>query len=260
MKWMKWIGIALLCVGLLAVLRWLRSTEPFLATGVCPAGFTFFNDLKGDSFCCKGTVKDKQCMATDPHTFCGLSPTLPNPRTHTILPTCSTLLDTIGVTTSREQCTNALPNYVGPGTSSMSWINGGCSAAAATGDGSQFPKGRFCLNSGKKTIQDIMIYDTGFMNSQSKELTCETLKLLETTKCPPGYSLTYDKDQYIRCVVSNPNVDPSFKYCYADEILALIKDSTGKPLGLDVAKTLCISCSYIKKRWIDKDTTATCRN
>jgi hypothetical protein len=34
--------------------------------------------------------------------------------------------------------------------------------------------------------------------------------------------------------------------------------TTGTPIGLEKAKKDCISCSFYKKRFIDKDTTAEC--
>ena len=264
MKLMRWIGLILLCGGLILLLRWLQ-TEPFLATGVCPAGFKFFNDLNGNSFCCKGTVKDKQCTATGKNTFCGLAPNLLDPRTGKKLPTCSMMMDAIANSTSGKYCTEEMPNYIAP---SGTYKYGGCSFLPATGDGSGFPTGPdgrslatpYCLIYGKNNLYDYLEH-----NRQTGVFNCETLKLKESVQCPKGLYVAQDPAKqggFITCKSSSlpdsKTGDPQF--CLPDEVLAQLKDSNNNLIGLETAKKVCWSCSHYKKRWIDKDTTAKCIN
>jgi hypothetical protein len=254
------IGVGIICVCLLLVLQYLQTTEPFLAMNQCPAGFTFFTDLKGASFCCKGTVKEKQCMAKGNHTFCGLAPNLVDPRTNLPLPTCTAMMDEVAKSTSGKYCTKEMPNYIAPGTGPMSYPTGGCSVAAAAGDGSVFPVGPdgnrvatpLCLISGKENLLN-RIQD----EQKQRTPSCETLKLKEMVKCPSKFSVSYDPMNYVRCISSSAYdpKNPSPGFCYADEVVALLPG-----MNREKAKTHCISCSYYKKRYVDKDTTAKCTN
>lgn len=249
----NWIGLGLLCVCLLLVLRYLQTNEPFLTNNQCPAKFTFFTDLKGSSFCCKGPVKDKQCMAIGKNTFCGLAPNLIDSRTNLLLPTCTKMMDEIASSTSGKYCSKEMPNYIAPGSTS-----GGCSVAPATGDGSQFPTGPdgnnwvtpYCMISGKENILERIQYE-----QKQGTPSCETLKLKETVKCPSNFSVNYSPMNYVRCNSSSAYdpKNPSPGFCYPDEIVARLPE-----MNLEKAKTKCISCSYYKKRYIDKDTTAKC--
>ena len=258
-----WIGLIILCVGLISLMNWLQ-TEPFLATGVCPAGFTFFNDNRGDSFCCKGPVINKQCTASGKHTICGLAPNIPDPRTGQPLPTCVQLMKDMDP--SSKLCPSNMPNYIAPGNSPNSWKNGGCSPGRPTGDGSVFPRapGPICYISGASDIVNRMKDDAKFQNTPNGQPSCETLKLQETAKCPANMYTKYDKHMYVHCMQNNYKYDPNNNappFCYPDEIVAMLPDkTTGKLLGLEKAKKDCMSCSYYKKRFIDKDTTAKCEN
>jgi hypothetical protein len=256
-----WIGIIVLCVGLIALMHWLQ-TEPFLATGVCPAGFVFFNDAHGHSFCCKGSVQNKQCTASGKYTMCGLAPNLPDPRSGKPLPTCVQLMK--DTDPSSKFCPSNIPNYVAPGLNDPnSWKYGGCSSGRPTGNGSIFPEGRLCLISNTTILNERKNLDKKFLHSPFGQPSCETLKLQETVKCPPNMSVKYDEDMYIYCMQNNSKYDAKNDvpvWCAHDESIAMIPDKTGKPRGLEQAKHHCMSCSYYKKRYIDKDTTAKCVN
>lgn len=257
-----WIGLIVLCVGLISLMHWLQ-TEPFLVMGICPAGFTFFNDKRGDSFCCKGPVTNKQCTASGKYTMCGLAPNLPDPRSGKPLPTCVQLMK--DTDPSSKFCASNMPNYIAPGNSPNSKKYGGCSAGRAEGDGSVFPRQPgsndpmrpLCVISGASGIIDRMKDDTKFQSPS-----CETLKLQETAKCPANMTTKYDKQMYVYCMQNNYKYDPKNNvppFCWSDEVVALLPDkTTGKMMGLEKAKTNCMSCSYYKKRFIDKDTTAKC--
>jgi hypothetical protein len=210
-------------------------------------------------------VKDKQCTATGPNTFCGLASNLPDPSSGALLPTCTQMMDAIANTTSGKYCNKEMPNYVAPGTAGISWKYGGCSVAPAKGDGSIFPFGSdgktiatpACLISGKDGIFDRILEDKKFLTYEWKTPSCETLHLKEKSQCPPGFAIQYDPNNYIRCVSSrayDPN-RPAPGFCYPDEVVALLPG-----MNLEKAKTNCISCSYYKKRYIEKDTTAKCNH
>jgi len=245
-------------------MHWLQ-TEPFLAMGICPTGFTFFNDKRGDSFCCKGPVTNKQCTASGKYTMCGLAPNLPDPRSGKPLPTCVQLMK--DTDPSSKFCASNMPNYIAPGNSPNSKKYGGCSAGRAEGDGSWFPLqpgsnnfvSPLCFISGASGIIDRMKDDTKFQSPS-----CETLKLQETAKCPANMTTKYDKQMYVYCMQNNYKYDPKNNvppFCYPDEVVALFPEHGrvgDMPIGLEKAKTNCISCSYFKKRFIDKDTTAKC--
>jgi len=264
-----WLGLAILCVGLLALLRWLQ-TEPFLSTGTCPAGFNFFTDSQGNSFCCKGPVKNKKCTAETKYSLCGLAPNLPDPRSGQPLPTCDQLVKDMDP--SYKFCPSNMPNYVAPGTGSSSWKNGGCSITQAEGDGSLFsmqpgsntPVSPICLISGSTNISKRREDDTTFQTTSSGQPSCETLKLKETIQCPANTTLIYNKDGpvYMACMINDFDQKKyDLPWCIPDEVLAMNLDrasDTGQPMGLEKATTDCSSCSYYKKKYIDKDTTAKC--
>jgi len=253
-----WIGLVTLCVVLIAFMHWLQ-TEPFLSSGTCPAGFNFFTDSQGNSFCCKGPIKNKKCMANDKYTLCGLAPNLPDPHSGKLLPTCDQMVKDMDP--SYKFCPSNIPNYVAPGIGPMSHKNGGCSTGRAEGDGSVFPQGTICLISGATDLEGRTQDDKIFQNAPNGQPSCETLKLQETVQCPANMSVKYDKGQlYVHCMVNNYKYDPKNNVpplCLTDEVVAMISQNN-MPIGLEKAKTNCMSCSYYKKRYIDMDTTAKC--
>jgi len=178
------------------------------------------------------------------------------------------MMDEIAKSTSGKYCTKEMPNYIAPGTGPMSYIKGGCSVAPARGNGSVFPFGfdgknvatPYCLISGKNNLFELADDSriTGRFN-------CEILKLKESIKCPKGLYTAQDpvnQGGMVYCKSSSPydqkTGNPNF--CFPDEQLALFKDANNNLIGMEKAKTICLSCSYYKKRWIDNNTTAKCTN
>ena len=49
---------------------------------MCPSGYRFFNDEKGDSMCCKGRVDPltHKCQGKKPNDLCAFKPGFPDPR------------------------------------------------------------------------------------------------------------------------------------------------------------------------------------
>lgn len=80
--------------------QWIGNTlEGFAAPPIhaphCPTDYTFFNDSKGDSFCCAGTVNPYThvCTATEPSALCAFADEAEDPRGGRIpLPRCADLM------------------------------------------------------------------------------------------------------------------------------------------------------------------------
>lgn len=80
--------------------QWIGNTlEGFAAPPIhaphCPTDYTFFNDSKGDSFCCAGTVNPYThvCTATEPSALCAFADNAEDPRGGRIpLPRCADLM------------------------------------------------------------------------------------------------------------------------------------------------------------------------
>jgi len=68
----------------------------------CPTDYTFFNDSKGDSFCCAGAVNPftHVCTATEPSALCAFTDEAEDPRGGRIpLPRCADLMKPIAPAT-----------------------------------------------------------------------------------------------------------------------------------------------------------------
>ena len=237
-------------------------------TQTCPSSYRFFNDKAGNSLCCRGTysANGHTCSGTNKDDVCAFVRGVRDPRTPgRTLRTCDDIANDLANSGAGKYCASNMPNYITPGNSPNSKKNGGCSISPAEGDGSWFPRQPgsnqsatpYCFISGASSIYDRMQDDTTFQNPS-----CETVKLQETVQCPANMSVKYDKGQlYVHCMVNNYKYDPKNNvppFCWPDEVVALLPDKTGTPLGLEKAKNNCISCSYYKKRFLDKDTTAKC--
>jgi len=88
-KWLHVLPIVfgiLLVIGVLlfVILRDHPSIEGFaiLNTPKCPENFTFFNDRRGDSFCCQGEVDrySHTCKARGEKQMCSMKPDMIDPR------------------------------------------------------------------------------------------------------------------------------------------------------------------------------------
>ena len=107
--------------------QWIGNTmEGFAAPPIhapqCPTDYTFFNDSKGDSFCCAGTVNPYThvCTATEPNDLCAFTDEAEDPRGGRIpLPRCADLIKPIGPATKDKstgvtEATEATAATVGP--------------------------------------------------------------------------------------------------------------------------------------------------
>lgn len=103
--------------------KWLSShIEGFAValgdTPKCPNGFKFFNDKKGESFCCGGSVNPytHACEATEPSKLCAFKPEMKDPRNPAVeLPLCSSMIARTTQTAAKEKCPGKFPNYASIG-------------------------------------------------------------------------------------------------------------------------------------------------
>jgi hypothetical protein len=103
--------------------KWLSShIEGFAValgdTPKCPTGFKFFNDKRGESFCCGGTVNPytHTCEATEPAKLCAFKPEMKDPRNpSTELPLCSSMIAKNTAAAAKEKCPGKFPNYASIG-------------------------------------------------------------------------------------------------------------------------------------------------
>jgi hypothetical protein len=93
------------------------ASQPVLESPRCPVNFNFFNDRRGDSFCCRGAINPytHTCEAADEQALCAFRPNMPDPRNrHRTLPLCSSTITT-NHTTQQQACPASLPNYASIG-------------------------------------------------------------------------------------------------------------------------------------------------
>lgn len=147
-------------------------SSPVLDTPKCPIGYKFFNDAKGDSFCCGGQINpySHTCLAKGIDSICAFKPNVPNPNGSGTLPLCSKLIRSNHATSQASNCPESLPNYanVGKCCYNPSDLDGNdCSKS----DNADFSK--YCKTSGPL---------------QPGEQQCSALRMSEQAFCPTGLS------------------------------------------------------------------------
>jgi len=137
MKRLHWpilLGVLLLLLILFIVARresspissftqWISShIEGFAApigdTPKCPTNYKFFNDKRGESFCCAGTVNPYThvCDSKATNGLCSFLPGVVDPRTGTgQLPLCSSMIAQTTATAQEKHCPGKFPNYASIG-------------------------------------------------------------------------------------------------------------------------------------------------
>ena len=93
------------------------ATQPVMDSPRCPINYKFFNDRRGDSFCCRGSVNPytHTCEVADEQALCAFRPNMPDPRNkHRILPVCASIITTNHVE-QQASCPGSLPNYASVG-------------------------------------------------------------------------------------------------------------------------------------------------
>jgi len=136
----------------------------------CPPNYRFFNDKRGDSFCCNGTINPftHTCEAKGPHDLCAFDSRHPDPRNPSSqLPSCAEMI-TKQTTENRDNlCPGKLPHYASIGKCCLFDTDlDGYDCTAQNSDPSQY-----CITGTTK---------------QPHEQFCNALKLDDVTQCPTG--------------------------------------------------------------------------
>jgi hypothetical protein len=220
---------------------WTGTVEGFatkiVATPRCPAEARFFNDAKGDSFCCRGAVDPYKhtCKATGPNDLCAHKAGVPDPRNPSIvLPECSKFIERQHTEDQSQFCPAAMPHYGAIG--------------------------KCCQNGTDMDNNDCIAYDNKDPKRYCKirgpagpnEQLCSDLKLLESTTCPSGLELiaTAPAGQNARRLPVCFSVE---RNCVPD---AVIQHAKAQGLGFENTPPKWeFSCSQYEKVHVRRDLT-----
>lgn len=241
------VVVGLVVMGLTLMIVWstLRSyiTEGFaekvVATPKCPNGARFFNDAKGDSFCCRGQVDAYKhiCMGTGYTDLCAHKSGVRDPRDPSrTLVECASLIEREHSEDQSKFCPKSLPHY-----------------------GSV---GKCCQSGTDMDNKDCIAYDNKDPKRYCKirgplgpdEKLCSDLLLLETTTCPTGlerilFTPTGQVGQNARQLPACFSVQ---RNCVPDNVIALAKtDGIGNLKNAPANWEF--SCSQYDKVYIRRD-------
>lgn len=165
------VGLAFIAATLIIVWRIVRSmvVEGFaakiVATPKCPAGARFFNDAKGDSFCCRGQLDPYKhtCSATRPTDLCAHKAGVPDPRNpgRTLIE-CASLIEQEHQDDQSKFCPSSLPHYgaIGKCCASGTDLENNDCIAYDNKDPKRYCKLRGPLGPGEQLCSDVKLYET----------------------------------------------------------------------------------------------------
>lgn len=241
---MRFILSIVFVVAAVVVLWRLRhvATEGFankvVATPKCPSGARFFNDAKGDSFCCRGQVDAYKhtCSATEYTDLCAHKSGVRDPRDpKRVLMECSSLIEREYSIDQSKFCPSSLPHY-----------------------GSV---GKCCQSGTDMDNKDCIAYDNKDPKRYCKireplapgEQLCSDVKLFETTTCPNGLEriMFTPVGQNARRLPACFSVE---RNCVPDNVIEQAKldnigDLKNAPAGWE------FSCSQYDKVYVRRDLT-----
>lgn len=155
--------------------KWLSSQIEGFAVALgdtpkCPNGFKFFNDKKGESFCCGGKVNPytHTCEATGAAQLCAFKPEMKDPRKPSSeLPLCSSMIAKTTATAAKEKCPAQFMNYASIGKCCLtdSDLDGYDCTSLDRNDPT-----RYCVTEGRPL--------------KAGEKRCNALQMDERTECP----------------------------------------------------------------------------
>jgi hypothetical protein len=138
---------------------------PVLTTPKCPIGYKFFNDEKGESFCCGGEVNpySHTCLAKGKNMICAFKPTKS-------LPLCSTLIKASHSASQTNFCPARFSNYasIGKCCYNHSDLDGYDCSKEDNADTSKYCKINGPLKAGEQL--------------------CSSIRMSEKAACPSGLS------------------------------------------------------------------------
>lgn len=156
------------------LIQWISSNiEGFAVAGLdsdiprCPKNYSFFNDARGDSFCCQGSpdVVKHTCSSS----FCSMSPNKKDPRTSKPVPLCADIVRQEQARLERTHCPASLPNHAGVGKCCKNPSN------PTSGD---------CYPTDNSDTRAYCITEGGLKNGETR---CISLRLMEESTCPDGF-------------------------------------------------------------------------
>jgi hypothetical protein len=209
-----------------------------VATPKCPTGSRFFNDAKGDSFCCRGQVDAYKhtCSSTGYTDLCAHKSGVRDPRdpSRTLIE-CAALIEKEHSEDQRNFCPASLPHY-----------------------GSV---GKCCQSGTDMENKDCIAYDNKDPKRYCKirgptadgEQLCRDVILFETAKCPTGLELISFKPngQNARRLPACFSVQ---RNCVPDNVIAQAKTDSIGTLK-DVPANWEYSCSQYDKVYVRRDLT-----
>jgi len=146
--------------------QWLSGKlEGFSVGGIdtdvpqCPRSYKFFNDARGDSFCCRGTVDPFSHTCSSPSSVCGMKPGK--------APLCADIVRQEQARLERELCPRSLSNHAAVGKCCASPSVGGNCTPTDNAD-----TRRYCVTEGAL---------------KPGETRCISLRLMEEATCPKDF-------------------------------------------------------------------------
>ncbi len=168
---------------------------PILSTPKCPTGYKFFNDEKGESFCCAGEINpySHKCLAKGKNAVCSFKPT-------NNMPLCSALIKNTHSSAENNFCPERLSNYASIGK---------CCYNHADLDG---------YNCTKEDNEDMNRYCKITGPLKPGEQLCSALRMSETAVCPNGLSkMSYTLGQQEINKYGNAAKDVTIPICFSME-------------------------------------------
>lgn len=223
-------------------LRFQQRLEGFaakvVATPKCPSGARFFNDAKGDSFCCRGQVDPYKhtCSGAGYTDLCAHKSGVRDPRDPSrTLVECASLIEKEHSEDQSKFCPASLPHYGSVGKCCQSGTdmdNKDC-IAYDNKDPKRYCKIRGPLADGEQLCSDVILF--------------------ETTKCPTGLEriLFTPTGQNARRLPACFSVQ---RNCVPDNVIAQAKTDSIGTLK-DVPNNWEYSCSQYDKVYVRRDLT-----
>ena len=229
----------------------------------CPTNYRFFNDQKGDSMCCAGSVDPEthMCLAKGQDELCAFIPGLPDPRfgNKTKINVCKTVITNKQQAAEQKFCPKSLPHHANSGKC--------CANPSNPNTGDCIPEDLqkqdgYCLTTGKRREADRgkKIVGNRAADGSPVEKLCSNMRNLENAVCPTSdffkIEQPLDNNGTIYTVCS---MGPG-AYCLPEKDLQQLV-SAPNYLGrenpfrnVDVSKSI-LNCNVYKKIKIDKDLT-----
>lgn len=222
------------------------GVPPVLNTPQCPLGYKFFNDSRGESFCCAGEVNryTHTCLAKGAQQLCALKPDSDDPRNPgKKLSWCASMIKSDAAAAQKTHCPGALPYYARIGK---------CCATGSDLDGLD------CLKADNADMKKYCIVNGPLKQGEQR---CADIMMNQNAVCPSGlqkvnYTLGNREATKYGSGVNGKVIPACFgmdSACIPDNVVSEMKKS-GVYGDIDPAKWL-YTCSTWKRKNVDRDMT-----